>query len=121
MYRSTARRWVGAGLTALLVAAALGTFATRARAEEVIFLQDGRTIRADKTTVIGDRLRIEKPSEIIEIPRSDVLTIHEVSRPAASPPSPPPTEVYRDVTQQMNEKVRQETQQILAPPRVHRP
>ena len=121
MQGSITRWWARAGLIGVLVAAALWALATRARAEEVIFLQDGRTIRADKSTVIGDRLRIEKPTEIIEVPRSDVLTIHEVSRPVASPPSPPPAEVYRDVTQQMNEKVRQDTRQFLTPPRVYRP
>ena len=83
-------------------------WAAPAAAEEIIFLQDGRTIRADKTEVIGDRIRIEKPAETIEIPRSDVLSIHPVTPPQASPGTPPPADVYRDVTPQMTDKVRGE-------------
>jgi len=37
---------------------ASGPLAATASAEEIIFLQDGRTIRADKTEIIGDRIRI---------------------------------------------------------------
>ena len=110
-------RWLGPSL----VAAALWLLSTPAIAEEIIFLQDGRTIKADKSEVIGDRLRIQKPTEIIEIPRTDVLSIHEVSPPTAPPAATPPAEVYHDITQQMNEKVRRDTQQLLIPPRVHRP
>ena len=77
---------------------------------EIIFLQDGRTIQAEKTEIIGDRVRIEKPAETIEIPRSDVLSIHPVPQPTASPSVPPPAEVYRDMTQQMTDKVRREIQ-----------
>jgi hypothetical protein len=73
-----------------------------------VFLEDGRTIQADKTEVIGDRVRIEKPTETIEVPRSAVRTIHRVSTPAASPDVPPPAEVYRDLTPQMTDKVRRE-------------
>jgi hypothetical protein len=77
-----------------------GTFAA-----ETVFLQDGRTIQADKVEIIGDRVRIEKPAQTIEIPRSDVLSIH----PRVSPKvSPGPADVYRDSTQQMNERVRRE-------------
>jgi len=87
---------------------ASGPLAATASAEEIIFLQDGRTIRADKTEIIGDRIRIEKPAETIEIPRSDVLSIHPVTPPQASPGTPPPADVYRDVTPQMTDKVRGE-------------
>jgi len=110
-------RWFGLSL----LVAACWSLSTPAVAAETIFLQDGRTIQADKTEVIGDRLRIHKPTEIIEVPRTDVLSIHEVSPPTAPPSTPPPAEVYRDTTQQMNEKVRRDTQQLLIPPRVHRP
>jgi hypothetical protein len=102
-----------------LLVAASWLVSTPATAEEIIFLQDGHTIQAEKTEIIGDRLRIQTPTEIIEIPRSDVLTTHEVSPPTAPPT--PPAEVYRDITPQMNEKARQETQQLLRPPRVFRP
>ncbi len=84
--------------------------ASVAHSAGIIFLQDGRTIRAEKTEIIGDRVRVEKPAETIEIPRSDVLSIHPVTQPTASPSVPPPAEVYRDMTQQMTDKVRREIQ-----------
>ncbi|HSD52011.1 MAG TPA: hypothetical protein VLG48_11450 [Candidatus Methylomirabilis sp.] len=77
-------------------------------AGEIVFLEDGRTIQAEKTEIIGDRVRIEKPAETIELPRSAVLTIHRQPPPAASPNVPPPAEVYRDLTPQMTDKVRRE-------------
>jgi hypothetical protein len=92
----------------LVLVTASGLWATAASAEEIIFLQDGRTIRAGKTEIIGDRIRIEKPAETIEIPRSDVLSIHPVTPPRTSPGMPPPADVYRDVTPQMTDKVRGE-------------
>jgi hypothetical protein len=92
----------------LVLVTASGPLASTASAEEIIFLQDGRTIRADKTEIIGDRIRIQKPAETIEIPRADVLSIHPVTPPTTSPTSPPPAEVYRDVTPQMTDKVRGE-------------
>jgi hypothetical protein len=118
MVRSTSRRLSGFGLFCLLTVAILWPLAVKARAEEIIFLQDGRTITADKTEVIGDRIRVTKPTEIFDIPRSDVLTTHDVSPPTAPGTGTPPAEVYHDMTQQMNEKVRQDTQQLLKPPRV---
>lgn len=92
----------------LVLVTTSGPLASTASAEEIIFLQDGRTIRADKTEIIGDRIRIEKPAETIEIPRLDVLSIHPVTPPRASPGMPPPADVYRDVTPQMTDKVRGE-------------
>jgi hypothetical protein len=89
-----------------------------ADAEEIIFLQDGRTIQAEKTEIIGDRIRIEKPTETIELPRSALLSIHPVSPPTASTSMPPPAEVYRDLTQQMGDKVRREIQERPGAPRV---
>ena len=82
----------------------VGRDADRAAAAETIFLQDGRTIQADKVEIVGDTLRIEKPTETIYIPRSEVLTIH----PAPPQASPGPADVYRDTTRQMNDKVRRE-------------
>ena len=78
--------------------------APAAIAAETVFLQDGRTIQADKVEIVGDRVRIEKPAETIEIPRSEVLSIHSSAGPSASPPG----EVYRGMTEQMNDKVRRE-------------
>ncbi len=98
-------------LIGLSLATVLWFFVTGVRAEEVIFLQDGRTIRAERTEIVGDRVRIEKPAETIELPRSDVLSIHKITPPTASPSAPPPAEVYRDLTQQMTDKVRREIQE----------
>jgi hypothetical protein len=118
MVRYSSRWLSGFGLFCLIALGILWSFAEKVRAEEIIFLQDGRTITADKTEVIGDHVRITKPTEIIDIPRSAVLTTHEVSPPTAPGSDTPPAEVYHDMTQQMNEKVRQDTQQLLKPPRV---
>lgn len=77
----------------------------RAAAAETVFLQDGRTIQADKVEIVGDTVRIEKPTETIDIPRSEVLTIHPSAPPRVSPG---PADVYRDTTREMNDKVRRE-------------
>ncbi len=98
-------------ITAFLVGLALLSLGiTAVHAGEIVFLQDGRTIQAEKTEIVGDRVRIEKPAETIELPRSDVLSIHKITPPTASPSVPPPAEVYRDLTQQMTDKVRREIQ-----------
>jgi hypothetical protein len=83
----------------------LGQPTGRAVAAETIFLQDGRTIQADKVEIVGDTVRIEKPAETIEIPRSEVLSIHPSAPPRVSPG---PADVYPDTTRQMNDKVRRE-------------
>jgi hypothetical protein len=92
----------------LLLLAAFCLLPTATSAGEIIFLQDGRTIQAEKAEVIGDRVRVEKSAETIELPRSAVLSIHRISPAPSSSSVPPPAEVYRDITQQMNEKVRRE-------------
>jgi hypothetical protein len=92
----------------LLLLAASCLLPVVSSAGEIVFLEDGRTIQAEKTEIIGDRVRIEKPAETIALPRSAVLSIHRVTSPTASPNVPPPAEVYRDLTQQMTEKVRRE-------------
>ncbi len=115
---SRARRGLGFLLHAgpFILMAASGLSTTVASAEEtIIFLQDGRTIQADETEIIGDRIRIHEPAEIIEIPRSDVLSIHPVTPPKPSPATPPPADVYRDVTPQMTDKVRREIPEPGAP------
>lgn len=83
----------------------LGQRAGPAVAAETIFLQDGRTIQAEKVEIIGDTVRIQKPAETIDIPRSEVLTIHPSAPPKVSPG---PADVYRGTTRQMNDKVRRE-------------
>jgi hypothetical protein len=87
------------------------------QAAEIVILDDGRTIQAEKTEIIGDRLRIEKPAGIIEVPRSSVLSIHEATPPGVSKAPSAPATVYGDMTQQMNDKVRQEIQQSQTPSR----
>lgn len=94
-----------------LVLASLFDFRARSvAAEEIIFLEDGRTIQAEKVEIVGDRIRIKRSSETIELPRSDVLSIHHISPPQVSPNSPAPSEVYRDMTPQMVDKIRREIQ-----------
>jgi hypothetical protein len=101
-YFHTLMPW--AWLLAMVVSQAAGP----AIAAETVFLQDGRTIQADKVEIRGDTVRIEKPAETIELPQSEVLSIHSSSAPRVSPS---PADVYRDVTQQMNDKVRREIQE----------
>lgn len=92
-------------LLALLLVVCVCRLPARATAAETIFLQDGRTIQANKVEIVGDTVRIERPAETIELPRSEVLSIH----PSAAPRfSPDPADVYRDMTRQMNDKVRRE-------------
>ena len=76
----------------------------------IIFFKDGRTLQAERTQIIGNRVRITTPTEILEPPSSAVFSIHEVPPPTASPNGPPPAEVYRDITQQMTDRVRSEIQ-----------
>ena len=95
----------------LLLLAASCLLPAMSSAAEIVFLEDGRTIQADKTEIIGDRVRIEKPAETIELPRSAVLSIHRITPPTASPNVSPPAEVYRDLTPQMTDKVRGEIKQ----------
>ena len=90
----------------LLFAAVLQ--AGSASATEFVFLQDGRVIQADKVEIQGDRVRITKPAETIDVPRSAVSSIHSSSPPNPSVGPSAPAEVYRDMTQQMNDKVHRE-------------
>ena len=103
------RRGVSWPLVLMLLTPGL-FFNTLVDGAEIIFLQDGRTIQAEKTEIIGDRIRIEKSAGMIELPKSAVLSIHPISPPAAPPNTAPPAEVYKNVTQQMTEKVRREIQ-----------
>ena len=106
----------------LLAVAMFVPSATSFAEDLIIFLQDGRTIQADKAEILGDRIRIQKPTETIDIPRSDVLSIHPI-RPVAPPTTPPttsgttppPGDTYRDITPQMTDKVRREIPEPGAP------
>jgi len=112
------RRVVDIGLCALLLTGVLWLSAGPACAEEIIFLQDGHTLQANKVEVIGDRVRIERPSgKIVDLPKSDVLSIHDLTPPNAAPATPPAV-VYHDLAGQMNNEVRHQIQQqkSLAPP-----
>jgi hypothetical protein len=96
----------------VLSLAAVGT----AWAEQYIFLNDGRVIQAERSEIVGDRIRLETPTgAVVEIPRADVTTIHEPPLPGGAPPpapqATPPASVYGNMTQQMNEQVRKEIQQ----------
>jgi hypothetical protein len=95
-------RWL---LLALALVACVCRFSVRSAYAETIFLQDGRTIHGDKVEIVGDTVRIEKPAETIELPRSQVLSIHPSAAPRVSPG---PADVYRDTTREMNDKIRGE-------------
>ena len=109
-----------------LVIAALIPSSTSLAEDLIIFLLDGRTIQADKAEILGDRIRIQTPTEIIDFPRSDVLSIHpyQPATPPTIPPTtqltpsptiPPPADTYRDITPQMTDKVRREIPEPGAP------
>jgi hypothetical protein len=83
--------------------------------EVVISLQDGRTIQAQKSMIISDKSRIEKPAGMIEIPRSDVLSIQLETPPRVSPSTLTPADVCRDMTPQMTDKVRREIPEAAIP------
>lgn len=85
-------------------------------AADQIFLQDGRTIKADRVEVIGDRVRIEGSGGTIDLPKSEVLSIHPVTPPSGTPGLPSPADTYRGITDQMTDKVRREIQESQGKP-----
>ncbi len=91
-------------LIAFLLAAPIGA------AAETIFLEDGKTIQADKVEDLGDRYRVERPGATFDIPKEKVMTIHPTTPPSGTPVPTPPADVYKGITQEMNEKVRREIQ-----------
>jgi hypothetical protein len=105
------------GVTLVIGGLLLGAGLSPAQAAETVILKDGRTIQAEKTEIIGDQLRIEKPTEIVEVPRSSVLSIHPAAPPGLSPAPSSPATVYGNLTQQMNDQVRQEIQRGQTPAR----
>jgi hypothetical protein len=99
----------------VLAAVCLGFFGPSvAWAGEFIFLNNGKVLQADKTEILGDTVRFETPTgETVTIPRERVLSIHPRTASEALPPSPaqaPPPQVYGNMTQQMNDQVRQQIQ-----------
>ena len=99
-------------LLALLLVLCVCRLPVHVAAAETVFLQDGRTIQADKVEIVGDTVRIQKPAETIELPRSQVLSIHPSTAPRVSPG---PADVYRDTTRQMNDKIRGEIESRPGP------
>ncbi len=83
--------------------------------QEMIFLRDGRTLRAETTERLGDRIRVETPTGRIGLPASMVLSILPMDSPSGSPSSPPPAEVYRGLTQQLTDRVRGQIQEKSSP------
>jgi hypothetical protein len=101
------QRWL---LGPLVLAFIVGLLPRSSDAALIIFFKDGRTLQAERTQIIGNRVRITTPTEILEPPSSAVFSIHEVPPPTASPNGPPPADVYRDITQQMTDRVRSDIQ-----------
>ena len=85
---------------------------------EILFLRDGRTIQAEGSETLGNRVRIETPAGRIDLPSSAVLSIHRMESPSGSSGRPAPAEVSRGLTQQMTDQVRGQIQEQLHPPRV---
>lgn len=75
---------------------------------EIVFLEDGRVIQADKVEVQGDRVRIEGPGMSLDLPQREVLSIHPTPPPGGTPPKPSPAETYRDLPQQLQERIRRD-------------
>jgi hypothetical protein len=98
-------RW---SLGLLLLAPVSGVLPAAREAAVSRFLQDGRTIQAEGTEILGDRIRLETPTKTIGLPASAVLPIHPVSPPTPSPTGLPPADVYQGLTQQRTDKVRRE-------------
>jgi hypothetical protein len=79
-------------------------------AAEVVFLEDGRTIQAEKVEDLGDRIRIAQSGTTIEVPKDRVMSIHPTNPPSGTPGRTSPADVYRDVTGEMVDRVRREMQ-----------
>jgi len=77
---------------------------------EIVFLEDGRVIQADRVEVRGDRVQIENQGMSLSVPAREVITIHPTPPPGGTPPRAAPADTYRDLPQQMNERIRQEIQ-----------
>jgi hypothetical protein len=104
-------------LASAIAALTLAVLPRHARAGEVVFLKDGRTIEAEKTEVIGDRVRIQRPAEVIEVPRASIRSILEATAPGPRTTPPTPANVYPGLTQQLNERIREDIRQGRAPSR----
>jgi hypothetical protein len=93
----------------LLMAAGLAGSAQTGLAADTVFLQDGRAVQADRVEILPDRVRIERPSgEILELPRSDVLSVHEGPPPGTAMATTPPAGVYPNLSGQMLDQLRGE-------------
>jgi hypothetical protein len=101
----THRRRIPTALLFIPIVLAAGSGLAAPAAADVIFLQDGRTLQVDSVEVRGDRVRVQRPGETIDLPRSQVLSIHT---PRSAPPPPGPPAAYPNFVQQMSDRVRAE-------------
>jgi hypothetical protein len=92
----------------LMTALALGPAFSVPAGADTVFLEDGRTIQVDSVEIVGDRVRLKRVGEVIEVPRSQVTSIHTPPRPAA--PQAPPAAVYPGFVEQMTDRVRGEVE-----------
>jgi len=108
--------WWGRRTKGIVIAAVcLGFFGPAvASAGEFIFLNNGRVLQADQTQIVGDTVRFETPTgSTVSVPREHVLSIHPRTPPAgllSSPAQTTPAQVYGNMTQQMNDQIRQQIQ-----------
>jgi hypothetical protein len=99
----------------VIAAVCLGFFGPSvASAGEYIFLNNGRVLQANNTRIVGNTLRFETPTgATVSVPRERVLSIHPRTPPAglvSSPAQTTPAQVYGNMTQQMNDQIRQQIQ-----------
>lgn len=110
-WKASMKRYARAifGVVAALVVGLGSSVPARA---DTVFLEDGRIIEVDAVEVLGDRVRLKRVGEIIEIPKSLVTSIHT---PRPAPPAVPPAAVYPGFVQQMTDRVRGEVESGMSP------
>ena len=107
---SRARQGIFRGIAGCTLMAALLLAAPTGAAGEIIILQDGQTIQADTVEDLGDRYRVGRPGASFDLPKERVMTIHPTTPPSGTPAPSSPADVYKDMTREMNEKVRRDIQ-----------
>ena len=123
----------GAGVGALAAAAALAALLAppaAARAEDLVVLRDGRSVRVERAETLPDRVRVETgpagilelPRDVpatatgprtVELPRAEVLGVFPV--PNLPGEARPHAEQYGDITQRLTDKIRRDLQRSWSP------
>jgi hypothetical protein len=116
---------VATGLAGLLASPAA------ARAEDLVVLRDGRSVRVERAETLPDRVRVETgaagilelPRDVpatatgprtVELPRAEVLAVFPV--PNLPGEARPYAERYGNITRQLTDQVRRDLQRSWSPP-----